>query len=49
MEILYFKDLGDTAESVKFQYQRTSGIYLELYPHIKLYCNVLGIGNVMPL
>ena len=32
--------------SIKFQWQLTSG---GIYHHIKLYCNVLGIGNVMPL
>ena len=31
----------------KFQYQRTSGGGGGIYPHIKLYCNVLGIDNVM--
>ena len=55
MEILHFEDLGDT-ESVA-----TNAVVLVLgdfndnvpqggiYHHIKLYCNALGIDNVMPL
>ena len=55
MEILHFKNLGDT-ESVftnavvlvlgECQWKRTSG---GIYPHTKLYWNVMGIDNTMSL
>ena len=57
MEILHFKDLGD-AESVVTnavvlvlgESQVSIATYLRgIYLHMKLYCNVLGIDNVMPL
>ena len=53
MEILHFKELGDTESVV------TNAVYVsnfntnvplgEIYPPIKLNSNVLGIDNAMPL
>ena len=57
MEILHFKDLGDTASVVtnavilvlgECHNFNTNGRLGDIYPPIKLYCNVLGIDNVMP-
>ena len=56
MEILHLKDLGDTTSVVMNAVvlvlgdfnTNVPGEYL-VYPPIKLYCNVLGIDNVMPL
>ena len=58
MKILHFEDLRYT-ESVVMNAvvlvlrdcQMPMAMYLvgSIYPHIKLYCNVLGIDNVMPL
>ena len=59
MEILHFKDLGDTESVItnavvpllgvsNFNNRRTAGGG-GIYPYIKLYCNVLEIDNVMPL
>ena len=50
MEILYFKDLGDTAsvvEECQILIPSTNVPLGDIYPPIKLYCNVLGIGNVI--
>ena len=58
MEILHFKDVGDTERHladnafvlVLGECQISIATYLRgIYPHIKLYCNVLGIDNVMPI
>ena len=65
MEMLHFKDLGDTASvimnavtlvlrecqiAIPTYYANNTNIPLgDIYPPIKLYCNVLGIDNAMPL
>ena len=56
MQILHFKDLGDTANVVTNavvlvlgECQMPIPTYLWGYlPSNKLHCNVLGIDNVMP-
>ena len=58
MDILHLKDLGDTESVVTNavvlvlgECQLSMATYLRggIYPHTKLWCNVLGIDNVMPL
>ena len=55
MKILYFEDLRDTESVVTNAVVLVLGVaittYLrgDIYPPIKLNCNVLGIDNVMPL
>ena len=57
MEMLHLKDLGDTESVVTNAVVLVVGVSNfnsniplgGIYPHIKLYCNALGIDNVMPL
>ena len=50
MEILHFKDLGGAANVVTNAVILVPNIPLgDIYPHMKLYRNVLVIDNVMPL
>ena len=59
LALLHFKDLVDmecrlAAKRSCSSARRVSNFNSDvrqwgIYPHIKLYCNVLGIDNVMPL
>ena len=58
MEILHLKDLGGyrkcrhecRCSSARRVTHFNGNVHMgDIYPHIKLYCNVLGIDNVMPL
>ena len=59
MEILDFKDLGDTAKNGRHECSYSSARRVsnfntnvplgDIYPPIKLYYDVLGIDNVIPL
>ena len=57
MEILHLKDLGDTESVVTnavvlvLWMSNVNGNvpHVGIYPRIKLYGNVLGIDNVMPI
>ena len=57
MEILHLEDLGDTERVITNAVVLVLGVSNfdgnvpqgGIYPHIKLYCNALGIDNVMQL
>ena len=44
MDLLHFKDLGDTASVVTNEVVLVLG---DIYPRIQLYCNVLGIDTML--